>query len=126
MYRRHDGPGRLDLHAVKTDGNSILILSALVKSVRLAGEYANRSKGMVTAITHDENVADETRRFCRALSTVLELPEIGASECSRIRTSIHVNELPDRTVQLAVTSPAARHEVGPKLLISKLFWGQND
>lgn len=126
IYRWHGGPGRLDFFTVNSDRISMLSPSALLKRVRLGHEYPNRANCTATAITRSENVGEETRRFCHTLSDALELPEIDTPGLSRIKTSFHVNELPDRTIQLAVTSPAGQHEVGPKLLISRLLWDQDD
>jgi rRNA maturation protein Rpf1 len=126
IYRWQGGPGRLDFFTVKCDGISMLRPSALLKAVRLGREYPNRAHSTAAAITHDENMAEETRRFCHTLSDALELPEVDTPELSRIKASFHVSELPDLTTQLALTSPAREHEVGPKMLISRLLWDQDD
>lgn len=126
IYRWHGGPGRLDFFAVNANGISGLPPSALLKNVKLGREYPNRAKCTATAVTHEENLTAETLRFCHTLSSAFELPEVGAKEISRMKASFHVTEMPDRTIQLAVTSTAARREVGPKLTISRLLWGQDD
>jgi hypothetical protein len=126
LYRWHGGPGRIDFFAVSTDGISSLSPSALLKNVKLGREFPNRAKCIATAVTHGEDLTEETLRFCHTLSNSLELPEVRASDISRIRTSFHVTDLPDRTIQLAVTSPAARLEVGPRISVSRLLWGQDD
>jgi len=126
IYRWHGGPGRVDLLNVRSDGVFTIRTSAILKGVRLKREYHIRGNHVARAITCDESVSEETRRFCLVLADVLELPEMSLSTYHEIDTSLHVNELPDQTLQLAVTSPTGTREVGPKLLISRLLWDQGD
>lgn len=126
VYRWHGGPGRMDFFTVNSDGISMLPPSALLKNVRLGREYPNRAQCTATAISRDKNVADATRRFCHTLSDAFELPEIDTPGLSGDKASVHVSELPDRTIQLAITSPAGNREGGPKILISRLLWSQDE
>lgn len=126
VYRWHGGPGRLDLFSVQPNGISAIRASALLKGARLKREYHNRRNYVARAITCDQIVSEETRKFCHVLSDVLKLPEVDCSKNHQVKTTLHVNELPDRTIQVAVTSPAGICEVGPKLLISRLLWNQNE
>jgi rRNA maturation protein Rpf1 len=116
----------VDLLTVQSDGNSTIRMSAILKGVKLKREYRNRGNHAARAITYDESVSETTRRFCLVLADVLELPEMSLSTYHEIDTSLHVNELPDQTLPLAVTSPTGTREVGPKLLISRLLWDQGD
>jgi len=126
IFRLHGGPGRIELFTINANGMSSLPPCALLKSVKLGREYPRRAKCIATAVTHKADLPDEILRFCHALSSALELPEVAIQQTSQIRASFHITDLPDRTIQLSVTSPAARHEVGPTLSISRLLWDENE
>ncbi len=126
LQRWHGGPGRIDFFKVEARGLARLAPSVLLRAVKLGREYAHPGKHTAEAVTYDVKVSEPTRRFIRHLSTILGLAESTLSTSSEIKSTLHVSEIGDGSILLALTSPPAQQEVGPRLLISRLLWNLHD
>lgn len=126
LHRWHGGPGRIDFFKVEVKGLTPLAPSVLLRAVKLGREYSHRGKHAAQAITCDAKISETTRRFARHLSMVLDLAESTLPTSSEIRSTFHVSEIGDGSILLALTSPPAQQEVGPRLLVSRLIWDLHD
>ncbi len=126
LQRWHGGPGRIDFFKVEAQGLVRLAPSVLLRAVKLGREYAHPGKHTAEAVTYDAKVSGPTRRFIRHLSMILGLAESTLPTSSEIKSTLHVSETGDGSILLALTSPPAQQEVGPRLLISRLIWDLHD
>ncbi len=126
LQRWHGGPGRIDFFKVEAQGLVHLTPTVLLGAVKLGREYAQPGKHTAEAFSYDAKVSGLTRRFIHNLSTILRLPESTLPTSSQIKSTLHVSETGNGSVLLALTSPPAQQEVGPRLLISRLIWDSHD
>ena len=126
LQRWHGGPGRIDFFKVEARGLTPLAPSVLLRAVKLAREYGHPVKHAAEAVTYEANVSGPTRRFIRHMSMILGLAESTLPISSEIKWTLHVSEIEDGSVLLALTSPPAQQEVGPRLVISRLIWDLHD
>jgi rRNA maturation protein Rpf1 len=126
LYRWHGGPGRVDFYEVQPTSTTLLTPSILLKAAKLKREYDQPSRSVAEAVTCEGKVTVQTRRFSSVLSQVLELPESSLPPSPQLRSTLHVSETADGLIQLALTSPPIVREVGPRLLVSRLFWDHDD
>jgi rRNA maturation protein Rpf1 len=117
-YRWHGGPGRLDFFNVKPGGMEQVPPSVLLKSVTLRREYGSHETPRINAITY-EQTSSTTRRFGHILSNILEIPE--AESHHGIPYSLHLRDSGKGT-EIVVKSLVSNHDLGPKLVISRLLW----
>jgi hypothetical protein len=126
LQRWHGGPGRIDSFKVESRGLARLAPSVLLRAVKLGREYAHPGKHAAEAVTYDAKVSGPTRRFVRHLSTILGLAESNVPTSSEVKSTFHVSEIGDGSILLALTSPPAQQEVGPRLVVSRLIWDLHD
>lgn len=117
-YRRHGGPGRLDLFNIKASGIEQVAPSISLQSVTLRRELAVQSNPKISAITC-EQASETTRRLASVLSNTLELPLSESQQDLRCSMHLRVN---GKMTELVVRSHSDSRDLGPKLVISKLIW----
>jgi rRNA maturation protein Rpf1 len=123
LHRWHDGPGRIDFSEVGTAGLTPHAPSVLLRSVKLHRECPHRGTHVAQAVTYDPHISEATGRFVQHLSAVMSLNESTLPVRSEITSTFHVS---DGSVLLALTSPPAKRDVGPRLLVSRLIWDLHD
>ena len=126
LQRWQGGPGRIDFFKVEAQGLARRTPSVLLKAVKLRREYANPEKHTAEAITCDTQASRSTQRFVSYLSPILNLTALTLPTSSEIKSTLHITETRDGSILLALTSPPAQQEVGPRLLISRLIWDMHE
>jgi len=122
IYRWHGGPGRIDLFNVNSTGLEQVPPSILLKSVKLRREYEITGRYRCSAITYAD-ASTATRRLGHAISEILELPELESAD--HAACSLHIRNS-SGAFEAVVTAPAAKREVGPKLVISNQLWSMGE
>jgi len=108
----------MELYAISASGMERVPPVIAISGVRLRREYESKGKFKIDAVTYDRR-DNETKQLADSLAAFLRLPIL--DEPAGVETTLHVGRR-DSSLQVAVTSPPGRTEVGPCLRIAHLAW----
>jgi len=122
IYRSHGGPRRIDMLRLSDAGLVAVPPAMILSAVKLRREHDARDRSPVSAISREAGSPSEITRFAVKLGEALGVPAVESGSVLAHGSTFHLKREPTGTISLTVRS-SPDQEVGPRLEISKLIWG---